>query len=189
MLRLFARTLRVPPSYFSNPSSIPPQYGKSEPQSQSEPRPKHEYEEPLRLRDLTSVLGMFTLAYLAVDNYTSRIKLEKLNAETTAINLKTIQLQQQNFLNTRKQQELKMMKERDDVSKRCFKMALHIALLRQQLVDLGVEPATIDMVTQEFEKNVRISNSQQNLTGHTMWIDDASPLKKQLPNYREYDKN
>lgn len=189
MIRHFARTLRAPPSYFSNPTSIPSQYGQSD-QPQPEPRPNSEYEEPqLKLRDLTSVLGMFTLAYLAVDNYSSRIKLEKLNAETTAINLKTIQLQQQNFLNTRKQQELKMMKERDDVAKRCYKMALHIALLRQQLVELGVEPATINTVVQEFEKNVRISNSQQNLTGHSMWMDDSSPLKNYVPNYREYDRN
>lgn len=186
MLRQFARTLRVPPSYFSNPASIPAQYGKSEPQ----PRPNADNDEPqLKLRDLASVLAMFTLSFLAVHNYSSRIKLEKLNAETTAINLKTIQLQQQNFLNTRKQQEVQMVKERADVSKRCFKMALHIALLRQQLTQLGVEPVAINAVIQEFEKNVRISNSQQNLTGHSMWMDDESPLNNYMPNYREYDKN
>lgn len=185
MLRHFARTLRAPPSYFSNPSSLPDPYGKL-----PQPDPNESKDESqLKLRELSSVLAMFTLAYLAVDNYSSRIKLEKLNAETTAINLKTIQLQQQNFLNTRKQQEAQLLKERVDISKRCFKMALHIALLRQQLVDLGVDPVTIDSVVQEFERNVRMSNSQLNVTGHSIWMDDSSPLSKHLPNYREYDRN
>ncbi|OVF08632.1 hypothetical protein EJF18_30511 [Clavispora lusitaniae] len=197
MLRRFARALQVPPSHFSNPSSFPPPYGQKKPSETqdvplepSDSEYSQEHQPSTRsLRDLSSVIAMFTLAYLAVDNYSNRVKLEKLNAETTAINLKTIQLQQQNFLNARKQQDLQMLNERLEISKRCFKMALHIALLRKQLADMGVEPAEISQVIQEFERHVKINNSVQNLTGSAMWLEDSSPLNKYLPNYREYDKN
>lgn len=131
---------------------------------------------------------MFTLAYLAVDNYTERIKLEKLNAETTAINVKTLQLQQQNYVTAHKQQEVKILRERIEMSKRCYKMALHIAMLRKQLADLGMTPTSINSVIQEFEKNVRLNNSVQNLTGQAIWLDDSSPFGGYVPDYREYDK-
>ncbi|SGZ49950.1 CIC11C00000003851 [Sungouiella intermedia] len=197
--RQFVRSVMVPPSHFSNPANVPKQYGidsqSSETNTESENGNVSElgnYPPPPRserpFRELLSLLAMVALTYLAVDNYTGRVKLEKLNTETTAINLKTLQLQQQNFLNSRKQQELKMLRERMDVSKRCYKMALHIALLRKQLTDLGVDPAEINTVLQEFEKNVRLNNSVQNLTGQAIWLDDNSELSGFVPDYREYDK-
>lgn len=131
---------------------------------------------------------MFTLGYLAIDNYTNRIKLEKVATETTAINLKTLQLQQQNFLNARKQQDLNLLEERRDMAKRCFKMSLHIAMLRKQLQDLGVQPADIDSAVLEFEKSVKVNNSIQNVTGNVLWLDDSSPLTGFIPDYREYDR-
>lgn len=81
-----------------------------------------------------------------------------------------------------------MLRERVDVSKRCYKMALHIAMLRKQLADLGAEPADINLVILEFEQNVRLNNSVQNLTGQAIWLDDSSPLAGYVPDYREYDK-
>lgn len=189
----------VPPSHFGNPAKVPNQYGipeqpisdRQKANSSQENDHDHSFT-PARpdrpFRELLTLLAMFTLAYLALDNYAGRIKLEKLNNETSAINVKTLQLQQQNFLNTRKQQELRMLRERVDVTKRCYKMALHIAMLRKQLEDLGAKPADITQVILEFELNVRMNNSVQNLTGQAIWLDDASPLTGYVPDYREYDR-
>lgn len=194
--RVFSRRYVRPPTHFSNPNSLPSQFGDPEPEAQHEFPGSQELKPDLApnapkdrlLKDLSTLLGMFALAYLALDNYSNRVKLEKLNQETTAINLKTLQLQQQNFVHARKQQDLKMLQERVDVSKRCFRMAMHIAMLRAQLVELGVKPVDINDVVAEFEKNVRINNSVQNLTGHAMWLDEASEYSGQLPDYREYDR-
>lgn len=198
--RIWMRTLTRPPSHFSNPARIPSQFGVEEP-TQSPLNPTSETTPDVfqglsglsdrsdkLLKEFLSLFAMVALAYLAIDNYMSRIKLEKLNTETTSINLKTLQLQQQNFLNARKQQELKMLKERVEVSKRCYKMALHIAMLRKQLADLGVDPADITLVILEFELNVHLNNSVQNLTGQAIWLDETSGLHAYLPDYHEYDK-
>lgn len=199
LTREIAASAVVPPSLFNNPGNVPQQYGVVSQKHPQNPEPEiingsesENYPPPLRgdrsFKDLLSLLAMVALAYLAIDNYTDRVKIEKLNTETTAINLKTLQLQQQNFLNARKQQELKLLRERMDVSKRCYKMALHIALLRKQLEDLGVEAADINVVLLEFEKNVRVNNSVQNLTGQAIWLADDSNLNGYIPDYREYDK-
>lgn len=117
---------------------------------------------------------MCALAYFAIDNYTNRIKLEKLNIETTAINLKTLQAQQANFLNARKKRDLQILQERKDQDKRNFKMGLHIAFLRKQLVDLGADPVDIETAIKEFEKSVRADNSIKNVSGQSLWLDDKS---------------
>lgn len=199
LTRQIVRSVVIPPSHFSNPENVPQQYGLENQNRQPGPETDNinssdigSHLPPRRsdrsFRDLLSLLAMVALAYLAIDNYADRVKSEKLNTETTAINLKTLQLQQQNFLNARKQQELKLLRERMDVSKRCYKMALHIALLRKQLADLGVDPADINAVLLEFEKNVRLNNSVQNLTGQAIWLADDSSLNGYIPDYREYDK-
>lgn len=195
MLRRAVRQFAVPPSHFSNPASVPSQFGvRAESQEPSHPIPttqtydqENEQTRERPLREVTSLLAMFVLGYLAIDNYTNRIRLEKLATETTAINLKTLQLQQQNFLNSRKQQELQILEERRNVAKRAFKMSLHIAMLRKQLSDLAVEPVDVDAAIKEFEKTVKISNSIQNVTGHAMWMEESSPLVPFRPDYREYD--
>lgn len=180
--RVFARRYATPPTYFANPGSVPTQFGEpAEP-----PVPERSKDRPLR--DISMLLAVFTLAYLALDNYSGRLKLEKLQQETTAINLKTLQLQQQNFLNTRKQHELNMLRERMNTSKRCFKMALHIAMLRKQLEDLGAQPKEVVDVIAEFEQNVKINNSIQNLTGQALWLEDGSAYKGIVPDYHQYDK-
>lgn len=130
---------------------------------------------------------MLSLAYLAVDNYSNRVKLEKLNQESTALHMKTLQLQQQNYTRATKQQELRMIKERIDSAKRSFKMSIHIAMLKKQLLDHGIDPKDINDVTEEFEKNVKVSNSAHNATGLAIWLNNSSTYSEQLPNYRDYD--
>jgi hypothetical protein len=177
-----------PPLNFGNPNYIPPTYNETvssppQPINPSGPPPNGQIPPSFHdtaarnhksLKDFTSFLAMCALAYFAIDSYTNRIKLEKLNIETTAINLKTLQAQQANFLNARKKRDLQILQERKDQDKRNFKMGLHIAFLRKQLVDLGADPVDIETAIKEFEKSVRADNSIKNVSGQSLWLDDKS---------------
>ncbi|KAK6457671.1 uncharacterized protein RJT20DRAFT_125483 [Scheffersomyces xylosifermentans] len=195
----------TPPSHFNNPREIPKAYNDHFPVSSHHPpaqthHPQYEpKEDPLHsqqqsrpppsnseternnssLKEITSLFAMCTLAYFAIDNYLNRVKLEKLSIETTTINLKTLQIQQANFVNARKKRDLQILQERRDSAKRDFKMGLHIALLRQQLEELGVEPRDINTAITEFEKNVKADNSVKNVSGQALWLDDSSRMYKQ----------
>lgn len=136
------------------------------------------------IREITALIAMFALAYIAIDNYTERIRLEKLHTETTAINLKALQIQQLNNQRDKKAKELKMLQERKEFSRRDFKMGLHIALLRKQLIDLGYTPMDIDSAIKEFEKNVKQDNSIKNVSDQYLWLDDKSGMfEKKNDNY------
>lgn len=179
----------TPPLHFGNPNYTPPTYNETvsppqpinpanTPPNSQVPPPFHDSatKNHRSMKDFTSFLAMCALAYFAIDNYINRIKLEKLNIETTAINLKTLQAQQANFLNARKKRDLQILQERKDQDKRNFKMGLHIAFLRKQLVDLGVDPVDIETAVKEFEKNVRADNSIKNVSGQSLWLDDKSRM-------------
>lgn len=210
--RVPKRTLASPPSYFANPQKPPKTYKESAGEYSALPLPQltlssqngnanqdsqqNDHQPPLisptpaerPLRELTTLLAMFTLAYLAVDNYSSRAKLEKVSKETTALNLKALQLQQQNFLAARRQQDLRLLKERADASKKSYRMALHIAMLRQQLEEQQLEPVSVDAALQEFEKHVKIQNLALNLTGQAIWVVDSSELAGRVPDPRVYER-
>lgn len=136
-------------------------------------------------RELSSLLAMAALAYFAVDNYTERLKLEKLHAETTAINLKALQIQQANFSANSKTRDLQILQERKENAKRSFKMSLHIALLRKQLIELGYDPIELEAAIKEFEKNVRADNSSKNVMAQFLWLDDSSGMYAQHINGKE----
>lgn len=180
------------PTYFSDPNSFPPQHGvKAETNSTNNNQqtvPLSQPEPTRSVRDGGLFIAIVALAYLAVDNYQSRVKVEKLKQEAAAIHVKTLQLQQQNFMKSRKQQERYMLKERTDLAKRSFKMSLHIAMLKKQLEDAGFEPKEIGDVIEEFEKNGRMMNSVRNLTGQAIWLGDGSEYARYLPDFHEYDK-
>ena len=57
-------------------------------------------------------------------------------------------------------------------------MSLHIAMLRKQLMDLGVSPIELDLAIKEFEKSVKLDNSIKNVTGQYLWLDDSSGMLK-----------
>ncbi|CAK9440295.1 uncharacterized protein LODBEIA_P43950 [Lodderomyces beijingensis] len=157
----------------------------SQPQSQSR-RTQNAHEGSIR--EITSLLAMLALAYIAIDNYLERMKLEKLHNETTAINLKALQVQQLNYQKERKKRDLQSLQERRDIAKRSFKMALHIAMLRKQLSDAGVDPVSMDQAVAEFERSVKADNSIKNVTGQYLWLDDNSDFKPYIPDSMEYDK-
>ncbi|RLV85856.1 hypothetical protein JA9_001583 [Meyerozyma sp. JA9] len=186
--RCFKRPYSLP-SHFSNPSSVPPQYGQHQrsesPKSVEEVPQQNKSQERLQdktnerssessLKELSSILAMCALAYIAIDNYNNRIRLEKLNNDSNAINLKTLQLQQANFLNAKKKQDMVMIEERKETNRRNFKMALHIALLRKQLKEAGIEPLGIEDATREYESSVRADSSVKHVSGQVLWLDDSS---------------
>ncbi|WPK25808.1 hypothetical protein PUMCH_003139 [Australozyma saopauloensis] len=189
---ILSRSMHRPPSYFNDPLAVPKPFNNASnvPASAQiqDDQPNGDDIPPPTLRsmkDFAMVLASLTLAYLAVDNYKSRVKIEKMSQETAAINMKTLQLQQQSFAGAVKKQELRILNERMVTSKRCFKMALHIAMLRRQLAEKGIDPTTIDEVAAEFDKSVKMSNGSP---GSLLWLDDDSKFKPDLPDYREYDR-
>lgn len=191
-----------PPSHFSNPKEIPPTYSEEvfQPQpltaqqlqqqqqqqqqlgttASSSSNPTESKTSPKQhdgsIREITALIAMFALAYIAIDNYTERIRLDKLHTETTAINLKALQIQQLNNQREKKAKDLKMLQERKEFNRRDFKMGLHIALLRKQLIDLGYTPMDIDLAIKEFEKNVKQDNSIKHVNDQYLWLDDKSGM-------------
>ncbi|KAI5957570.1 hypothetical protein KGF57_003264 [Candida theae] len=141
------------------------------------------------IREITGLLAMFALAYLAIDNYSERVKIEKLHHDTTAINLKALQVQQLNHAQERKKRDLTMLQERREIAKRDFRMGLHIAMLRKQLIDVGMKPVELDQAIKEFENSVKADNSIKNVSGQYLWLDDKSEFKPYLPDAMEYDKS
>lgn len=87
----------------------------------------------------------------------------------------------------RKKRELQILNERKSGLQRQMKMALHIAMLRKQLVDLDQEPVSIETIQQEYTKSIKMENSISNVSGTALWITDDSTYKAYLPNAREYD--
>lgn len=178
-----------PPSHFSNPKEIPEPFGagtdtnavyQQQQQQQATPVPNTKPTQDGSIKEITALIAMFALAYIAIDNYTERIRLEKLHNETSAINLKALQIQQLNHQREKKQKDLTLLQERREIAKRDFKMSLHIAMLRKQLMDLGVSPIELDLAIKEFEKNVKLDNSIKNVTGQYLWLDDSSGMLKIL---------
>lgn len=134
-------------------------------------------------------MALLALTYVAIDNYTQRVKLERLVKESTAINIKTLELQQASFQTARKTRDRQMLQERREHNKRTFKMGVHVALLRQQLVDNGIKPVDVERAIREFEQNVKSDSSAKNVSGQVHWLNDSNPLKLYFPDPHDYDKH
>lgn len=157
-----------PPTHFGNPSS-PTNNSSTGLQNH---RPAINNGKPVR--ELSVLLTMMVLSYLAIDNYWNRVKLEKLLNETTIINIKTLKLQQANYTTAQKRKNLLVIGERRENNKKFTKMGVHIALLRKQLIDLGHNPVDIDSALKEYEKTVKVNTSVNNVTDQILYIGDQS---------------
>lgn len=180
-----------PPQHFGNPNYIPQTYSQtaerapnafgSRDSNVTDPATPPNIKDTRHsgdgiVKEITSLLAMCALAYLALDNYTSRITLEKQTVEAAAVHLKALQTQQISFLNARKKRDIQVLLDRKDNAKRDFKMGLHIALLRKQLIELGAKPIDIEAAIKEFEQNVRADNSIKNVNSQSLWLDDNSRM-------------
>lgn len=65
------------------------------------------------------------------------------------------------------------------------KMQMHIALLRQQLIDLGAEPIDIENAIQQFEKDVKVDIAANTVE---LWVPGESDVKRLIPNPHEYSQ-
>lgn len=65
------------------------------------------------------------------------------------------------------------------------KMQMHIALLRKQLEDLGVEPTDIDAAVEEFEHTIKIDVVGNRVE---LWVPGENDIKRLIPDPHEYNK-
>lgn len=138
-------------------------------------------------REITTLLTIFTLSYFAIDNYLTRIKLEKINHELSVINFKNLQLQQTNMNNFKKRKNLQLLNLNSQYNKNLFKLLLHISLLNKQVVELGLTPVSIDELLKYYQDYVLINNSIDNLNFQNIYLSNELPeLKTYLPNINEY---
>lgn len=201
MLRI-RRFLNRPPSYFSDPDNAPapfvPPAGQNTASNVKSPdlerlaekeRELDELRESMRassakpLFDFTSIAFTMLLGYFAYDNYKGRLKLEKVVKDTNALSAKALQQQLREFAEARQRHLVAMMKLTRAQNRVMLKMSIHIAMLRKQLEEAGLEPAQIDKVVEEFQSSVRVLMVNGN---ETLWLDDASPYKQYLPSVRDY---
>lgn len=87
----------------------------------------------------------------------------------------------------RKKRELQVLNERKLHQVREMKLALHIAMLRQQLHDAGSDPVSVKDVLQEYHNSVKMENSISNVSGTFLWL-QSPQLNAYLPNVREYNE-
>lgn len=139
-------------------------------------------------KDIGMGVALVALVYFAVDNYNTRLTLQQKAFENAMEQQKAVALAQMSFNNARKKREIQILNERKNFQKREMKMALHVALLRKQLQEAGVQPVDINEAIAEFERNVKMENSLANVTGASLWIVDDADIKSYVPSSHEYDR-
>ncbi|SSD59465.1 uncharacterized protein SCODWIG_01226 [Saccharomycodes ludwigii] len=182
---ILKRFIHKPPSYFSYSSS------------DSTPNAPHIYtgtgnaSNNVRksFLEFAMVISVVALSFFAIDNYRSRLQLEAKLQNLIFEQTKQHELYTKQVNGIRRKRELQILNERKSIQIREMKMALHIALLRKQLIENGItDPISIDEVLKEYGDKVMMENSISNISGTHLWLNgDEQILKKYLPNVREYD--
>lgn len=169
--RLLSILPKSPPSQFNVGTTPPPQYHLA---NQPTLRPSSTGK-GLSIHELVSLLGMCTLAYLALDNYNTRVTLEKAAASKHAQLVKVSRSNQALVLAERKKRhQIETIRNKKE-TRRSLRMATHIALLRKQLVEAGLDPISIDQSLHEFKNSAM--QAPDELTGLLkMWISDNSRM-------------
>ncbi|QLL31037.1 hypothetical protein HG536_0A08520 [Torulaspora globosa] len=171
-------TARPPPSYFTHDSG---HHAAQTPSSGPGNRSRS-------LTDIAMVIAVGTLCFLAIDNYRARCELQ---AQVEQDRIKLAETQE--FLTrqtnaARKKRELQILNERKTTKMREMKLALHVAMLRAQLQDHGIEPRSIDDCVHEYARSVKMDNSISNVSGTALWINDDNSLKGLIPSPKEYEE-
>ncbi|GME71201.1 unnamed protein product [Ambrosiozyma monospora] len=65
------------------------------------------------------------------------------------------------------------------------RMQMHIALLKKQLEDQGMDPVEVSTALDMFEDEIKMENSKQ---GINLWIPSGSSMKSYLPDAHEYKR-
>ncbi|SCU99129.1 LAFA_0G22166g1_1 [Lachancea sp. 'fantastica'] len=191
----------TPPTYFAGstprpvvssvPTSVPTSVPNSVPTSiaTSPTNAGNHVQNPPRkyLLELATVISVLAMSLLAFDSYRVRLKLEAKLEQDAEQFKQTQDLVTKEFNANRKKRELQILNERKRVQTRELKVALHVALLRKQLEDLGIQPASVKQALQEFEKNAKMENSASNVSGTRLWVTENSCYKGYISDVREYD--
>ncbi|AOA60340.1 Hypothetical protein PP7435_CHR1-1517 [Komagataella phaffii CBS 7435] len=128
---------------------------------------------------------MVLLSVTLFENYKRTWELEqKLETQQQGYKRNISQLQA-NFKSFQKKQSSTYSSLKKTNNEREVKMALHIGILRQQLIKNGIEPSGIDEALREFENKVRITVDP---SLNYIWLEDESALKPYTPDIHDYDK-
>lgn len=95
------------------------------------------------IRDLSVVLSIITLTFFAIENYRKRTLLEQRAEQNNITHMKRLATIQNTFNAQRKKKEIMVLNERKTTQKREMKMVYHIAMLRKQLIDAGLQPGKL----------------------------------------------
>lgn len=173
--------LKNPPSYFSD--SV-----KNNHYVPIKDRTTTKYNEMKKpILEFAMIISVATLCFFAIDNYRVRTDLQD-KLESEQIKMKEAQEFLTRQMNAaRKKRELQILNERKMVKMREMKLSLHVAMLRKQLQDHGIQPKSIEECVNEYENSVKMENSISNVSGTMLWVADDSNIKGYIPNVREYD--
>ncbi|VEU20292.1 DEKNAAC101095 [Brettanomyces naardenensis] len=181
-----------PPSYFRNGTEPPRTYDqlqaaqfpnppggpKSSPQYDNE-SPVQKYKEISKGVAYLSIAG--ALIYILLD---LKDQLDKAKKQVTFSrkNQKEMLIQMQSYKKKVAQSAIKNTQKHTIIE---GKMQMHIALLRQQLIDSGLDPVSIDEALDEFDERVRMATTGNSVT---LWVPGESKLKSLIPDPNEYSK-
>lgn len=140
--------------------------------------------------DFVSLLGMCVLAYLALDNYNARVTLEKKATDASARWTKAARSLHAKLMAERQKRDQHLVRTRRDQIQRDMRMAIHIAMLREQLISSGKDPVTVARALQAYHENVSLTTGPEKLPN--IWINDDSSKSLYLlfiNNYTNFTKH
>lgn len=186
------RSYSTPPSYFNQSGLQPQAYGNHGEDTQTQSNVTNSGETGQRpnssfQRYLDICRGF---AYLAMAGsitwllYDQRQEIEKTKRQVGLMkrSQKDMLIQMQNY---KKKAAATTVRDTQKHTMIEGKMQMHIALLRQQLLEQHVDPVTIDRAIEEFEEKVRMATS---LSSVTLYVPGEPAIKSLIPDANEYLK-
>ncbi|QPG73914.1 hypothetical protein FOA43_001229 [Brettanomyces nanus] len=176
-LKRFYSNYSAPPSYFRQGS--PPQTFDEIKQGNANNRGGSKFKEYAKSLAFLSISA--ALIYVLVD---LREQLARAKKQLILVkkNQKEMIIQMQHY---KKKMAMSAMKSTQKDTLIEGKMQMHIALLRKQLKENGIDPVSIDKALKEFEDKVRMSTTS---TSVKLWVPGDSELKALIPDPYEYGK-
>ncbi|KAK9473551.1 uncharacterized protein V1510DRAFT_414346 [Dipodascopsis tothii] len=168
------------PTYFSNPAK-PPAAG---------PEPAKRADGPPR----TYITFMLTTALISVSVMLGSAQTAQRESEEKAQQLAAMLSQnatthQMKFTQFRQQHDSALQRERREREKIDMAVLVHVAMLRKQLVEAGIEPAGVDEAATEFQRAVRMDSSAASSgLGSSYYVATDSAVKAYIPDIHEYKR-
>ncbi|CDK28339.1 unnamed protein product [Kuraishia capsulata CBS 1993] len=151
----------------TKPEITSEQYGSSSAYQPSTSHSDH-YESTnriLRFKDITMSISLIAVTCLLFDHIFAAREADKQMDELTRKYQKNLRSLQLNFQQQNRQRNLQTLSERKKMLQREMKMGLHIALLREQLIENDIQP--------DFENHVKGDNALA-VVPQTLWVSDDS---------------